>query len=761
MSRRSTVLLLLACLATPRAARGMLDTAGFRAVPVAHHPYPISALAVAPDGRLFATVQALGQTTGTTPGTAEIRVYSAYRTNDGSVLDEGAVWAAVPNVRATTSEEGLLGIAVAPDFATSKLVYVYLTTTDEQVNQQIWVYRENAAGTGDFIGVAKGSLEPPAESTTRDGGALVFGVDGCLYVGVGDNGSSGRWNAQLLVGTDPIQSSENTALCANVCLGPEEYPARTVTNDGQPNQAGKVLRLAVNGASPAQPGPGAPLAAGPDVYGAGMRNPGSAAVHPLTGQLWVADRPDTQSGEIDVVDLGSNGGWPCLEGDLVTAAGLAACLGGLTPADVYANHPTWRRPVVTHDVSPPPVPIGLAVYTGLGYPAGFFGDVFYLLRGSDRVYRVDLDPPCFLPHPNGVTPLAFHDSANDDDFTAFYDPSGGTNPQTVSFPVLTAMVQAPNPLGQQVLYVAGKEGNSSSLDEDSVIFRIEYATDFTPYAGAAGRVPDSCFTDGVYSGGGPGGVAPYGWENPFLRATCSLPGSPCPGQPDGTPCDDGDPCNGTETCMAGVCQHGAPAAEGTACGDRDDCHAAPACHAGRCVVGPALPDGTACAAADPCVPGVCAAGACTPAGSPTPLTVSQLKLGRELHGPGSGTLSLTGWFQTAIPVAPESTEPLTLELRHGPDLMMSAALGHPASDRFWKHRNGMIRYANRRDQLSSVVLRVQPHGTVQVDIRGHRLAFAGLDASAVSPRLVIGRQCFVADLTGACRLDAKKLRCRR
>src|SRR5262249_47581783 len=101
----------------PRSGSAMLSTPGFRAVGVGHSAYPISAPALAPDGRLFATVQALGQTSGTTPGTAEIRVYSTYSTGDGSTLDEGTVWATVDNVRATTIDEGLLGIALAPDFA--------------------------------------------------------------------------------------------------------------------------------------------------------------------------------------------------------------------------------------------------------------------------------------------------------------------------------------------------------------------------------------------------------------------------------------------------------------------------------------------------------------------------------------------------------------------------------------------------------------------------------------------------------------------
>src|SRR5262244_3543735 len=191
-------------LLAPARADAELSTPGFRAVAVGHAADPISALAVAPDGRLFAAIQAKGQTSGTTPGTAEIRVYSSYAATDGAVVDEGSTWATVDGVRATTSDEGLLGLALAPDFATSKLVYVYLTTTDEDQNQHVRVYHENAAGTGDLLGTVATGLEPPTESASRSGGALTFGADGCLYVGVGDNGGANRWNAQLLRGTDPI-----------------------------------------------------------------------------------------------------------------------------------------------------------------------------------------------------------------------------------------------------------------------------------------------------------------------------------------------------------------------------------------------------------------------------------------------------------------------------------------------------------------------------------------------------------------------------
>src|SRR5262245_38753727 len=387
---RAAVLLAVLLIAGAREASGSLSTPGFRAVGVAHASFPVSAMAVAPDGRLFVAVQALGQTVGTTPGTAEIRVYGAYRSNDGSVLDEGTVWATVDGVRATTAEEGLLGIALAPDFATSKLVYVYLTTTDESVNQHIRVYRENASGVGELAATVQTSLEPPTESTNRNGGSLAFGVDGCLYAGVGDNGNSSRWNAQLLLGTDPFQSSENAALCANVCLGTALYPNRTVTNNGALNQAGKILRLTADGGAPA---PAGPLASQPFVFAAGMRNPTAMAAHPLTGQLYAIDRGDTLSPEVDVVDAGANLGWPCLEGATVSGTGPAACLSGHVADEVYANHPGWRRPVATHAMNP--ALTGIAAYTGLAYPAAFYGDVFYLLRDSTRIYRLDLDAPCF------------------------------------------------------------------------------------------------------------------------------------------------------------------------------------------------------------------------------------------------------------------------------------------------------------------------------------------------------------------------------
>jgi glucose/arabinose dehydrogenase len=741
MRRGWGLLAVVALAASGRPAVATLGTAGFRAIGVAHASYPISAVAVAPDGRLFAAVQALGSSADPDPGTAEIRVYQTYAANDGSVLDEGTVWATVDGVRATTSEEGLLGIALAPDFATSRLVYVYLTTTDDAVNQQLRVYRENAAGTGDLLGTVMTGLEPPAESAARNGGALAFGVDGCLYLGVGDNGGSQRWNAQVLVGTNAITGSETTAFCSSVCLGPTEYPDRTVAqSDGAPNHAGKLLRLAVEGASTAQSGDAAPLAAQPFVYSAGFRNPVGAVVHPLTGQLFVGERGDTSIAQVRLAARGANQGWPCLEG--VQPAGNAGCLTGHTADEVLAFHPSWRRPLVAHPGSPAVTPAGLAVYTGLAYPAEFYGDVFYVLRESARIYRLDLQPPCFLPDPAGVPPLAFHDQSNDGDFVVNAAWDGDGDFYDRSFSSLVAVAQGPDGLGRQVLYVAGRQ-SASDLTADSVVFRIEYATDAVPWDGPVGRVPDTCF-------------AGTGFENPFLAPTCLPPGGPCPGQPDGTPCGDGDVCSGPEACTGGICRHGVPPDDGTACPGSDACHTSWSCQALHCAPGGVAPDGTPCPDGDPCNGlETCVAGTCQPGDGPQPLAVKSLVLKR------SGGLVLTASVTPAAPLAPATDDAVALEVADAGGVVAGATVDHPASDPFWKRKGAGVRYANRRASgLTAARFTPKRSGAVAVDLRGKRLVVTGLDDAAVASRLVVGDQCFAAQLGAGCTLDARRLRCR-
>jgi glucose/arabinose dehydrogenase len=747
----------------PPAASANLATPGFRAVPVAQSAFPIAAVATAPDGRLFAAVQARGQTSGATPGTAEIRVYSAFTTNDGAVLDRGAVWATVEGVRATTIEEGLLGIALAPDFALSGLVYVYLTTTDGDLDQHVRVYRDAGNGTGVYLGTVATELEPPGGSSSRNGGGLAFGVDGCLYLGVGDNAGSNRWNAQVLSGTEALRSSERTAFCTSACLGTGEYPARTL-DDGRLNHAGKVLRLNVEGPSTAQPATGPAVPAQPYVFGAGFGDPGAIAMHPLTGQVFVADRSENDEAEIGVADAGTNHGWPCLEGTKLGITSDVACLVGHAAAEVEANHPGWRRPLATHGGDP--VIASATAYTGKGYPAEYYGDLFYLLRSSARIHRLDLEPPCFLPHPAGLASTPFHDTDEDGDFSAYYDLDGDGSFDEVGFTNLVALVQAPNPLGEQVLYAVGRQHNSSTLDADAVIFRLEYATRFTPYAGPEGRVNGSCFTDGPYSGG-PVGGAPFHWENPFLRPTCMPAGGPCPGAADGVACNDGDACNGPEACQAGICRHGAPAADDTPCANPAACRDPGACAAGRCVLGGVVPDGTACPDVDPCNGlETCIGGTCAPGDGPAPLVVEKLVVSRGTT-PGTDAVLIAGTVHPALAVAPHSNDDLVFELHDEVGLVYGGALTHPDSDPFWGRSEPPRRFVYRdpggtTDGITAVDVTRTPAGRLDVRLKAKRLALPppGPADSDLRPQLVLGDECFTFDLAGTtCRVKKQKLIC--
>ncbi|MBL9111158.1 MAG: PQQ-dependent sugar dehydrogenase, partial [Myxococcales bacterium] len=128
----------------------------------------------------------------------------------------------------TTSEQGLLGVAVQPDFATSRRIVVYWTransvggTPENRIN--VSSFKLNPDDTVDFASekVLVANITAPAN---HDGGGLSFGPDGYLYVGVGDNGCN-----ESVPATGLHRNLRGTAM--NVATG-------------------KVLRVAVDGSIP-------------------------------------------------------------------------------------------------------------------------------------------------------------------------------------------------------------------------------------------------------------------------------------------------------------------------------------------------------------------------------------------------------------------------------------------------------------------------------------------------------------------------------
>ena len=104
--------------------------------------------------------------------------------------------------------------------------------------------------------------------------------------------------------------------------------------------------------------------------------------------------------------------------------------------------------------------------------------------------------------------------------------------------------------------------------------------------------------------------------------------------PDGTSCNDGNPCTNVDTCQAGACTGGSP----VTCGPAASCHEASTCNPGTglCEAGPALPNGTSCNDGDACTTvDTCQAGTCS---GGTPVTCAPADNCHEAStcNPGTG-----------------------------------------------------------------------------------------------------------------------------
>ncbi len=90
----------------------------------------------------------------------------------------------------TGGEQGLLSIAFAPDYASSRLLYVYFTNNAGDI--EIAELRANPDGMSAPSGTLRRILlVPHPRNTNHNGGQLQFGPDGLLYAGTGDGGGAG------------------------------------------------------------------------------------------------------------------------------------------------------------------------------------------------------------------------------------------------------------------------------------------------------------------------------------------------------------------------------------------------------------------------------------------------------------------------------------------------------------------------------------------------------------------------------------------
>lgn len=192
-------------------------------------------------------------------------------------------------------EQGLLGLAFAPDYARSRRFYVHYTNRSGDTRLVEYRARRNAPDVADPSS-ARVVLRQDQPEANHNGGQLAFGPDGLLYMGLGDGGGGNdqhgrRGNAQNL----------GTVLGKIIRIDPRRSGRRPYRI---PSSNPFIGRRGARG----------------EVYSYGLRNPWRFSFDRETGDLTIGDVGQDAFEEVDFVrrgdGRGANFGWRPFEGRL-------------------------------------------------------------------------------------------------------------------------------------------------------------------------------------------------------------------------------------------------------------------------------------------------------------------------------------------------------------------------------------------------------------------------------------------------------------
>ncbi len=271
-----------------------------------------------PDGRLLVTERS-----------GQLRIV----TKDGAA---GPPVTGVPKVM-TAGQGGLLDVALAPDFASSALIYLSYSEPRDGFKNGTSVARaklvlDKDSGRLDDLSVIF-QQQPAVASTFHFGSRIVFAPDGSLFITTGERNFA-------------KSESQNAA-----------------------NHIGKVIHILPDGS----PAPGNPQKDGwdPKVWSIGHRNIQGAAIDPATGQLWTVEHGARGGDELNRPEAGKNYGWPVIS--------YGRDYSGVKIGE-GTSKPGMEQPLYYWD--PSIATSGLAFYTG-GLFANWNGNLFVGgLRGA-------------------------------------------------------------------------------------------------------------------------------------------------------------------------------------------------------------------------------------------------------------------------------------------------------------------------------------------------------------------------------------------
>ncbi|MFP4324255.1 MAG: PQQ-dependent sugar dehydrogenase [Anaerolineales bacterium] len=330
-----------------------------------------------PSYRLQTISDGLNRPTGITHA-GDTRLFITEQGGRVMIVDDGALLPEpfldiTAQVTTRNVEQGLLGLAFHPDYAENRYFFVHYSDI-EKGDTMVMRYQTRADDPNRAdpdSGEQVLFIEQP--SSRHNGGQLVFGADGYLYIGLGDGAREEDRDGH---GQDP-----STLLGAILRLDVDELPYRI---------------------PPDNPYVDDPTAR-PEVWAYGLRNPWRFSFDAESGDLWIGDVGELTYEEVNYVPAaqapGSNFGWSVWEGTWRTDFG-AMTLGGRAEATmpVHVYEQSEEGNFITGTRSYCAV-IGGYVYRGANLPdltgRYLFGDwcagtIWTLTQGADDTWEADV-----------------------------------------------------------------------------------------------------------------------------------------------------------------------------------------------------------------------------------------------------------------------------------------------------------------------------------------------------------------------------------
>lgn len=246
---------------------------------------------------------------------------------------------------AARGQGGLLDIALDPNFAQNRLLYLSFAEDRGEGRAGTSVARARLSQDATALEALEIIFrqEPAYTGGNHFGSRLVFDRDGHLFVTLGD-----RFNAR--------EEAQNPA-----------------------NHIGKIVHIRTDG----RPAPNNPFlnreGTRPEIWSMGHRNIQSAALHPQTGELWTVEHGARGGDEVNRPEKGKNYGWPVITYG-VDYSGVKIGEG--------TSKPGLEQPVYYWD--PSIAPSGMAFYTGDKFPA-WRGSILIGALSGRLVSRLELN----------------------------------------------------------------------------------------------------------------------------------------------------------------------------------------------------------------------------------------------------------------------------------------------------------------------------------------------------------------------------------